>query len=170
MARRTTIEGFPPIAHRSARVLVLGSMPSVASLAAGQYYAHPRNQFWPIVGEICGFDADAGYARRSARLQAAGIAVWDVVASCRRAGSLDSAIDERSIVVNPFAEFLAAHRHIERICFNGRKAEAAWRRYVRHGLPPSRAVNYRLLPSTSPAHAGMSYARKLAAWRDALAD
>ncbi len=150
-------------------MLVLGSMPSVASLAAGRYYAHPRNLFWPIVGEICGFDAKATYARRVAALYAARIAVWDVVASCIRAGSLDSDIDERSIIVNPFAEFFAAHPYIQRVCFNGRRAEAAWRRYVLHELPQARALSNILLPSTSPAHAGMSYPRKLRAWRRALA-
>ena len=144
-------------------------MPSAASLAAGQYYAHSRNLFWSIVGEIFGFDASAPYAGRAARLRAAGVAIWDVVASCVRAGSLDSAIDERSITVNPFATFLDAHRRIERICFNGRKAEAAWRRYVQRELPPSRSFAYRLLPSTSPAHAAMSYASKLRTWRNALA-
>jgi len=161
--------GFPPIAHASARVLVLGSMPGAASLVAGQYYAHPRNQFWPIVGEICGFDAQAPYARRVAALRAARVAVWDVVASCIRAGSLDSDIDERSIIVNPFAAFLAAHPRIARVCFNGRKAEAAWCRYVLRELPRARELGYALLPSTSPAHAGMSYPRKLRAWRRALA-
>ena len=150
-------------------MLVLGSMPSAASLAAGQYYAHARNLFWPIAGAISGFDASVPYAERVMRLQAAGVAVWDVVSSCVRAGSLDSAIDERSIVVNPFAAFLDAHPRIERICFNGRKAEAAWGRYVRHELSPSRPFAYRLLPSTSPANAGMSYTRKLRAWRAALA-
>jgi hypoxanthine-DNA glycosylase len=150
-------------------VLVLGSMPSAASLAAGQYYAHPRNQFWPIVGEICGFNAKAPYARRVAALRMAGIALWDVVASCARAGSLDAGIDERSIVVNPLAAFLAVHPRIERVCFNGRKAEAAWRHYVQRDLPADRRLTYVLLPSTSPAHAGMSHARKLLAWRRALA-
>jgi hypoxanthine-DNA glycosylase len=145
-------------------------MPSAASLTAGQYYAHPRNQFWPIVGKICGFDAGAPYARRIASLCAARVAVWDVVASCIRTGSLDADIDELSIVVNPFARFLAAHPHIRRVCFNGRKAEAAWRRYVQGGLPQARALSYALLPSTSPAHASMSYPRKLRAWRRALAD
>jgi len=144
-------------------------MPGVASLAARQYYAHPRNQFWPIVGSICGFDAEMPYARRIAALRAAGIAVWDVVASCVRAGSLDSSIDERSIVPNPFAGFLDTHLRIERVCFNGRRAEAAWRRHVRHELPVMRELEYRLLPSTSPAHAGLSYQRKLRAWRHALA-
>ena len=166
--RRRRLAGFPPIAARSACLLVLGSMPSVASLAKGQYYAHARNQFWPIVGEICGFDAAAPYPRRLAALVARRIAVWDIVASCVRAGSLDSDIEERSIVVNPFAQFLARHPGIRRICFNGRKAETSWRRHVLEKLPAGRKFDYRLLPSTSPAHAGMSYLRKLRIWRSAI--
>jgi len=162
------IHGFPPIEHRGARVLVLGSMPSVASLAAGEYYAHPRNQFWRIVGQLYGFDPAAPYRFRANALRLAGVALWDVLASCARPGSLDADIDERSIVVNPFAGFLDAHPHIRRVCFNGRKAEAAWRRYVLTGSPRARELGYELLPSTSPAFAGMSYTRKLRAWRRAL--
>ncbi len=163
------LRSFEPIARRNARLLILGSLPSVASLAAGEYYAHPRNQFWPIVGAICGFDAAAPYARRKAALTAAGIALWDVVGSGVRPGSLDSAIDDATVVANDFPAFLAAHPRIARVCFNGRKAEAAWRRHVAARLPAARQLDCRLLPSTSPAHAGMSYRRKLQLWRSALA-
>ena len=162
------IKGLAPIARPSARLLLLGSMPGVASLAAGEYYAHPRNQFWPIVGTLCGFDPAASYARRKSALAAAGIALWDVVGSCVRPGSLDAAIDDDTIVINDFAGFLASHARIARVCFNGRKAESAWRRHVQRQLPPGRKLEYRLLPSTSPAHAGMSYLRKLRIWRSAI--
>jgi len=160
---------FEPIARKSARLLILGSMPSAASLAAGEYYAHPRNQFWPIAGEILGFDPRGSYPRRKAALAAAGVALWDVVGSCVRPGSLDSAIEDASIVANDFPAFLAAYRRIARICFNGRKAESAWRRHVLPALPPARQFEYRLLPSTSPAHAGMGYLAKLRIWRRAIA-
>jgi len=149
-------------------VLVLGSMPSEASLTAGQYYAHPRNQFWPITGAIFSFDARAPYAERKATLRAAGVALWDVLASCIRSGSLDAAIDDDSIVANDFVRFFAMHLGITRVCFNGRKAESAWRRHVQLRLPAGRSFEYRLLPSTSPAHAGMGYLRKLEIWRSAL--
>ncbi len=162
------IHGFPPLARPTARLLILGSLPGVASLAAGQYYAHPRNQFWPMLGAVCGFDPADSYARRRTALAACGIALWDVVGHCARPGSLDSAIDDATIVANDFAAFLAAHRRIARVCFNGRKAEAAWRRHVQPGLPPARPLEYRLLPSSSPAHAGMSYRRKLKTWRSAI--
>jgi len=162
------LKGFPPIADRRARVLVLGSMPSEASLAAGQYYAFRHNQFWRIVGAVCEFEHDAPYARRKAAVKRCRIALWDVLESCVRPGSLDSAIREESIQVNDFASFLAAHPGIRRVCFNGRKAEHAWRRRVLPDLPAARKLEYRLLPSTSPAHAGMSYLAKLEAWRSAI--
>ena len=164
----TRITGFPPIANSKSRVLVLGSMPSEASLAANQYYAFRQNQFWRIAGAILGFEPDATYARRKAALKKSGIAVWDVVQSCVRKGSLDSAIREDSIRVNDFAAFLAAHPGIRRVCFNGRKAESAWRRRVEPTLPKTRKLEYRLLPSTSPAHAVMGYRSKLREWRSAV--
>ena|SRR5688572_7424789 len=162
------LRGFPPIADRRARVLVLGSMPSEASLAARQYYAFRHNQFWRIAGEICGFAPADPYSRRKAALRRSGIALWDVLESCVRPGSLDAAIREDSIRVNDFGAFLAAHPAIRRVCFNGRKAEEAWRRRVLPRLPASRKLEYRLLPSTSPAHAGMSYREKLREWRGAV--
>ena len=162
------IKGLAPIARPSARILLLGSMPGAASLAAREYYAHPRNQFWPIVGTLCGFDPTAPYARRKLALAAAGIALWDVIGVCIRPGSLDAAIDDDSIIVNDFAGFLASHPNIACVCFNGRKAEAAWRRHVQRQLRPARKLEYRLLPSTSPAHAGMSYLRKMRIWRSAI--
>jgi len=162
------VRGFPPIADRRARVLVLGSMPSEASLAAHQYYAFRHNQFWRIAGDICGFKPDAPYERRKAALKRCRIALWDVLESCVRPGSLDSAIREDSIRVNDFASFLAEHPAIRRVCFNGRKAEHAWRRRVLPHLPATRKLEYRLLPSTSPAHAGIGYLAKLEAWRSAI--
>jgi hypoxanthine-DNA glycosylase len=163
------IRGFPPIADRRARILVLGSMPSAASLAAGQYYAFRHNQFWRIAGELCGFEPDASYEERRAGLRRRRIALWDVIESCVRPGSLDASIRDDSLRVNDFTGFFAVHRGIRRVCFNGRKAESAWRRHVLPSLPKSLALEYRLLPSTSPAHAGMGYRSKLRVWRSAIA-
>lgn len=159
------LRGFAPIAAADARVLVLGSMPSAASLAAQQYYAHPRNAFWPLMGEL--FDAGPGlpYAERAARLRAAGVAVWDVLAACRRDGSLDAAIDPASMQINDFPAFFAAHPGITRVFFNGGTAEAVFRRWVLRRLDPLALPALVRLPSTSPAHAGRSLAAKLAAWR-----
>ena len=160
------IRCFLPVADpATARVLVLGSMPGVASLAAGQYYAHPRNQFWPIMGALFGADPALPYERRLTLLTQAGIALWDVLASCERQGSLDAAIDVRSAQANDFAAFLDAHPLITRVCFNGALAATRFQRDV---MPHVRALHMTRLPSTSPAHAGMSAADKLAAWRQAL--
>ncbi len=161
---------FPPIADKRARVLVLGSMPGAASLAAGEYYAHPRNAFWPIMGELYGAEPELPYNERRQRLMAAGVAVWDVLKSCRRVGSLDTAIERASEEANDFAEFFASHPQVRLVAFNGQKAQTAFKRHVLPTL--DEATHQRLtpvrLPSTSPAHAGRSLAVKLAAWREAL--
>lgn len=159
---------FPPIAAPDARVLILGSMPGIASLAAGRYYAHPRNAFWPIIGQIVGIPEGADYATRVAALAGAGIALWDVLRSCRRRGSLDSAIESNSIVVNDLPGFLARHPQVTRICFNGATAETCFRRHIPPAGLPGPALEIIRLPSTSPAHAGMTFAAKLAAWQVAL--
>jgi hypoxanthine-DNA glycosylase len=161
------LRGFPPVAARSARVLILGSMPGAASLAAQRYYAHPRNQFWAIVGSVTGAPPELPYARRLAALRGSGIALWDVIASCRRRGSLDAAIDAASLVVNDFAGFFAQHPGIGSVLFNGATAATLFRRLVLPTLG-TRGLELVRLPSTSPAHAGMSHDRKLAAWRGAL--
>lgn len=165
----TQVCSFPPVARRDARVLILGSMPGVASLQAQQYYAHPRNAFWPIMAELTGCAADAPYAERLTALTGARIALWDVLKSCIRVGSLDTAIDEASIVPNDFASFLHAHRQVTHVFFNGSKAAEAFRRHVLPGLAEEfAALDYRRLPSTSPANASYTPGRKLALWRDAV--
>jgi len=163
------VRSFPPLEDRRAQVLILGSMPGVASLAAGQYYAHPQNLFWRIMGSLFGAGPDLPYPARVLRLKAQGIAVWDVLESCVREGSLDSAIDEDSIAVNDFAGFYRRHPRIARVYFNGAKAEAAYRRYVLASLgAKAQSLECARLPSTSPAHAAMSFAQKLQVWKAAL--
>lgn len=157
------IQGFPPIAGPQARILILGSMPSEASLKAQEYYAHPRNQFWSLMAELLGFDKSASYAERTAALEQSGIAVWDVLKSCVRKGSLDSDIDPKSLAVNDFREFFAEHRAIRKVYFNGTAAEQIFRKRVLPDLH-SLQIEFMRLPSSSPANAGYSYARKLALW------
>lgn len=162
------ILSFPPIEPSAARLLILGSMPGVASLRAQQYYAHPQNLFWPLLGSALDFDARADYAARVAALQACGVAVWDVLQSCVREGSLDADIEADSLIANDFATFFAAHPHITRVCFNGAAAENLFRRHVLHTLPALQAELIRL-PSSSPANASIPQAEKLRAWVQAIA-
>ena len=161
------LHGFPPIADPEARILILGSMPGRASLAAGQYYAHARNAFWPIVSELLGIDANAPYGARVAALKAARIALWDVLRSCAREGSLDTMIAKDSEVPNDFVNFFGAHPRISQVYFNGAKAEACFRRHV---LPQigDIGLDFFRLPSTSPANASMRIEQKRLAWRAIL--
>ena len=163
------VRSFPPIENARARVLILGSMPGGASLAAGQYYAHPQNLFWRIIGDLLGVKPGLSYAARTRLLKAKGIALWDVLESCVREGSLDSAIEETSIAVNDFTSFYGAHPRMERVFFNGAKAQAAYRRYVIPALgADGPIVEYLRLPSTSPAHAALSFEKKRDAWKAVL--
>jgi hypoxanthine-DNA glycosylase len=162
--------GFPAVADSRARVVVLGSLPGQKSLAMGQYYAQPQNAFWKIMGRLFGADAASPYEQRLERLRAHGVAVWDVLAAAERAGSLDSAIVASSVVVNDFSAFFARHRGIGLLCFNGNKAAELYRRKVLPTLAPRfAALEARLLPSTSPAYAALTFERKLARWSAALA-
>ncbi len=156
------VHSFEPICDPASRLLILGSMPGKASLRAEQYYAHPQNAFWKIVGMLLDFDPKAPYAQRTAQLRANGVALWDVLKSCVRESSLDSDIEEDSIVANPFPEFLERHPKIRTVCFNGAKAETSWRRYVTPNLPRADGLTYHRLPSTSPANASIRYDDKVA--------
>lgn len=166
-ATMTQVNCFSPIESPDARMLILGSMPGKESLRAGQYYAHPRNAFWGIAGSLAGATPDLPYELRTDRLKSAGIALWDVLASCSRPGSLDSDIVAGSIHPNDFASFFMAHPGITRVFFNGAMAEQCYREYV---LPSVESLHltYMRLPSTSPAHAALSFEQKLAAWRTAI--
>jgi hypoxanthine-DNA glycosylase len=162
------IRGFPPISRPHARTLILGSMPSRESLAQQRYYAHPRNAFWPIVSSLFGF-TDTDYQHGADQLTRRGVAVWDVLKACFRTGSLDSDIDNRTLVTNDFQHFFAHHPDISRIFFNGAKAESVYLKHVLPGLEGAAAeLKLQRLPSTSPAHAGMSLEQKKEAWRAIL--
>ncbi len=164
-AAAVSLSAFEPLCNADARVLVLGSMPGAASLQAQQYYAHPRNAFWPIMAGMLGFDSQASYTDRMAHLSRHGIALWDVLDRCRRRGSLDSAIRTDSIEYHDFAALYARSPGIHSVFFNGAKSEELYFRGVKRGRIPSRSdLRYRRLPSTSPAMAALSLARKQEAW------
>jgi double-stranded uracil-DNA glycosylase len=159
------IESFPPIASGTPRVLILGTMPGKVSLRERQYYAHPQNAFWRIMGGILGFDPAIPYEARVALVRSAGIAVWDVLKSCIRESSLDSAIDASSVLPNDFAGFFAEHPQIQRICFNGATAQALYMKHVRPRVATYCDVQYLRLPSTSPANASLPFSEKARAWQ-----
>ena len=155
----TVHQGLEPIVPAQARLAVLGSFPGEASLRAQQYYAHPRNQFWPILSSLWGVDlVQADYASRVAELHRRGLALWDVHASCRRKGSLDSAI--RDAVPNDLAQLLRRAPGLRAVAHNGGESARALARTRALGLAVYR------LPSTSPANASWSFDRKLQAWRE----
>ena len=155
MAQRK--HGLPPVLARDTRVLILGSFPGEASLAARQYYAHPRNHFWPILGAVLGEPlADLGYRTRLARIVAHRVGLWDTIVACERPGSLDGAI--RHAVRGEIERVRRAAPALAVVCFNGKTAARA--------EPLWRAAGYAtlVLPSTSPAYT-RPLADKLTSWR-----
>jgi double-stranded uracil-DNA glycosylase len=161
---------FPPVIGVSARILILGSMPGDKSLQASRYYAHPHNAFWPIMGSLLGFDPDLDYAMRLAALQDAGIALWDVLESCRRAGSLDSSIEAKSIIANDFSKLFQNYPGIHSICLNGKSVEQLFRRHVLRSQTLPGHLQLYTLPSTSSANARLRFNDKLTAWESVLAE
>ena len=155
------LRGFPPVVAADTHTLILGSFPGEASLAATQYYAHPRNQFWRLVGTIVDEPlAELAYQERLRRVLAHGIGVWDVLAACHREGSLDAAI--RNAQPNDFASLREHAPLLRKVCFNGKTAG----RFA----PVIGAAGYTtlVLPSSSPANAMLSFDQKLRLWRDIL--
>jgi hypoxanthine-DNA glycosylase len=167
----TDIRSFPPIADVTANILILGSMPGEESLRAGQYYAHRRNAFWSIMGELVGASPALPYQARALRLKNFGIALWDVLETCKRHGSMDANIEASSIFPNDFKTFLQKHPKITHVFFNGSMAEQYFRKHVLPTLEPLLGLHplyFQRLPSTSPAHASMTYEQKLKAWKAIL--
>jgi TDG/mug DNA glycosylase family protein len=161
------LQCFPPVEDSDAIMLVLGSMPGKASLAAGQYYAHLRNSFWAIMGELIGAHPGLPYRDRLRILRASRIALWDVLESCIRKTSMDAHIETASEVPNDFNAFFQQHPRITHVFFNGAKAEQCFRKHVLPALK-SAPLQFQRLPSTSPANAGIPYQRKLLAWQSAI--
>ena len=152
------LQGLPPVIAASTRLVVLGSFPGVASLQAQQYYAHPRNHFWPILSALWNTDLKAlPYGERLQQMLAHGLGLWDVYSSCEREGSLDSAIQQPEF--NDLAGLTRLAPRLQAVAHNGGESARAMRHTRGLGFPVHR------LPSTSPANASWSFERKLAAWR-----
>lgn len=158
-------QGLAAVAQPDARVLILGSMPGRLSLKRQQYYAHPRNAFWQVMAKLCGFSPEISYADKLLVLQQHQLALWDVIQSCERQGSLDSNINHASIVSNDFSGFFQQHPHIKQVFFNGSRAEQEYRKRVYPLLDEKwRTLPCTRLPSTSPAMASLTLEQKLLAW------
>tara|TARA_R110002167_G_scaffold106131_7_gene272515 strand:- start:2428 stop:2946 length:519 start_codon:yes stop_codon:yes gene_type:complete len=158
---KTIEEGFKPLLGSEPKVFILGTMPSVQSLKTQQYYGNPRNAFWWIMSELCGFDFMLPYEERVAHLLSNNIAVWDVIASCYRPGSLDSKIDQSTVTVNRLSEVFEKHPSLNLIAFNGQAAEKLFTKFInKHDWQGYKII----LPSTSPANAALSKEKKLAQW------
>jgi TDG/mug DNA glycosylase family protein len=161
------IFGLPPILGNTPKLLILGSMPSVKSITYQQYYAHPQNAFWPIVAKLFGFTLSADYLENIATLKQQKVAVWDVLASCERKGSLDSAIVKTTEVVNPVAKLLINQPSIKTVALNGGAAYSIFRRHHK-SLFDQDNLKIVQLPSSSPAHATLRLAQKQDTWQQLL--
>ncbi len=164
-----TLTAFAPVAFSNSTLLILGSMPGAVSLQAQEYYAHPRNAFWYIMQALFGTrPAPESYDEKLALLQQAGVALWDVLAQCKRPGSLDADIDRQTAVCNNFADFLIRHPRINKIAFNGRAAEQLFRKNALPDLGIAETISLVSLPSTSPAMATLNKMQKADIWRERL--
>ena len=163
-----SVAGLPLIAAPDARVLVLGSAPSLLSLQRQEYYGNPRNAFWPLMAELLGQPAGEDYTARARMLLEARIALWDVLASAERPGSLDASIVATTAVVNDFVAFFAGHPQVRAVFFNGQTARAFWDRRVMRSQEVPAGLVLTTLPSTSPANAVLKLEEKVAAWRQVM--
>ena len=166
MTSGSDIEGFAPIVSGNASVLILGTMPSEASLRRQQYYGHSRNAFWPIMSALYGFNTELGYQGRKEMLMENGVAVWDVLQSCNRLGSLDANIKQSTLVTNDFVDFFTEYNLINRVFFNGKMAEKLYQKRILPALNQRFSyLEYRCLPSTRPSYAALKFEQKLEAWK-----
>ena len=163
------VHSFAPVIAPGCHTLILGSMPGERSLAVAEYYGHPRNAFWPIMGQLFGFSTLLPYPERLEKLNGAGIALWDVMASCERAGSLDTSIVGATVTPNAIPELLVHYPETQRIILNGTAAATAFKKYVMPRMAAShRRCAVLQAPSTSPAHASMRHEDKLRVWETLL--
>jgi len=165
----TLLTGFEPVIKKNCRVLILGSMPGVASLQQQQYYAHPRNVFWAIMEQLYGIDRGSSYDERCTLLTDRGVGIWDVLRTCKRVGSLDSSIDNASEQANDFIRLFSTNNSLKAVFFNGGAAERLYKKHVLclPGIDQYHLL-YQRMPSTSPAYAAMRFDQKLDLWRGVL--
>jgi len=164
------VSSFPPQVGAGCRLLVLGTVPSLRSLEMRQSYAHPHNLFWPFMGILYDAGPELPYAERIARLQAAGVGIWDVLKDCHRPGSLDSSIRADSEVPNDIPGLLEDYPTIRAIALNGGKAQQVFARRIAAAIPAERSSGLAVLalPSTSPANASIPRALKFERWSELL--
>lgn len=162
------LTSFPPVISAGVNTLILGSMPGSRSLQEQQYYAHPRNLFWPFISELLKLPPDMSYEQRLTQLLAHGIGLWDVLQHCQRPGSLDSSIKNDSMVANDFESLLKQYPSIRRIFFNGKKAQDVFNRLVLNKIKIEQQITLSTLPSTSPANASMTRDFKLQCWSEVI--
>ena len=159
------IAGFEPIAAPDAKVLILGSLPSIKSLQKHEYYGNPQNTFWRVMGELFDAGPEIPYAHRVEKLMHHRIAIWDVLLSSKRPGSMDAAIDLASATPNDFQMFYDEHPMLEMLCFNGKRAAQLYERLVvPQGISTTDNIKFRTMPSTSPAYASMKLDEKTRHW------
>ncbi|WP_017445932.1 DNA-deoxyinosine glycosylase [Gayadomonas joobiniege] len=161
-------QSFNAICQNNVKAVILGSMPGMRSLQTQQYYAHPRNAFWPIMSAYFNWPDDLTYEQRLKRLQAGKLGLWDVIANCYREGSLDKNIKSESIEINDFKSLLRRYPNLQTFILNGGTAKRLFIQHVIKKQTFNRAFNYYALPSTSPANASMSLAQKQSAWFSVL--
>lgn len=157
-----TKTSFDPISNSDTTVLILGTMPGDKSLELGEYYGHPRNRFWKIISSITDNNLPQSYTDKKALLLKTKIAIWDVAHKANRKGSLDSAIEDEE--PNDLDSFIARHKNLKVIGFNGTKSEALFDRY----FDREKGLKYVSLPSTSPANTGIDFDNICKVWRQIL--
>lgn len=158
------LTSFDAIANSNANILILGSMPGQKSLTENQYYAHPRNSFWPIIAQLFNIELQLCYTKRIILLKKQKIALWDVVHHCVRKGSLDSNIEKTTVIPNNFQSLFKKCPAIHSVFFNGQKAAALYKTQVLPKLGRYTSLFYHTLPSTSPAHASLDLQQKYQLW------
>ncbi len=163
MSTENKLTAFKPVVGGNPRLLILGSMPGVASLDANRYYAHPRNAFWPIMASLFETPLDS-YAQKTDLLISHGVALWDVLKHCEREGSLDSNIQSGSEVSNDFSTFFRQWPSIGTVVFNGKAAEKLFRKQVLSNNQALQSLTLMAMPSTSPAMASLSLGEKTQMW------